>query len=33
MGVDPGVSDCGSLLRRLSEPGAVQEPDRQRRSA
>ena len=32
MGVDPGISDCGSLLRRLSEPGA-QKPTSLRRSA
>ncbi len=24
MGVDPRISDCGSLLRKLSEPGALQ---------
>jgi maleate cis-trans isomerase len=23
MGVDPGIVDCGSLLRKLSEPGAL----------
>ena len=23
MGVDPGIADCGSLLRKLSEPGAL----------
>ena len=23
MGVDPGIANCGSLLRRLSEPGAL----------
>jgi maleate cis-trans isomerase len=23
MGVDPGITDCGSLLRRLSEPGGA----------
>lgn len=23
MGVDPGITDCGSLLRKLSEPGAL----------
>ena len=23
MGVDPGITNCGSLLRRLSEPGAL----------
>src|SRR3954465_11304597 len=22
MGIDPGIADCGSLLRKLSEPGA-----------
>jgi len=26
MGVDPGIADCGSLLRNLSEPGAVKPP-------
>jgi maleate cis-trans isomerase len=25
MGVDPGLSDCGSLLRQLSEPGALKQ--------
>jgi hypothetical protein len=24
MGVDPKITDCGSLLRKLSEPGALQ---------
>jgi maleate cis-trans isomerase len=23
LGIDPGIHDCGSLLRRLSEPGAL----------
>jgi maleate cis-trans isomerase len=23
LGIDPGIRDCGSLLRRLSEPGAA----------
>jgi len=31
MGVDPGITDCGSLLRKLSEPGAVTEPRAKRR--
>jgi maleate cis-trans isomerase len=26
MGVDPGITDCGSLLRKLSEPGALKRP-------
>jgi maleate cis-trans isomerase len=33
MGVDPQVADCGSLLRKLSEPGAVKQPRRLRKSA
>ena len=34
MGVDPGLRDCGSLLRKLSEPGAIRErPERARKSA
>jgi maleate cis-trans isomerase len=33
MGVDPRVSDCGSLLRRLSEPGALRQPPRGRRKS
>jgi hypothetical protein len=24
MGIDPGVTDCGSLLRKLSEPGVTE---------
>jgi len=31
MGVDPGITDCGSLLRRLSEPGAVKQAGRRLR--
>ena len=31
MGVDPGIADCGSLLRRLSEPGAVKPSSRRLR--
>jgi maleate cis-trans isomerase len=26
MGVDPRIADCGSLLRKLSEPGALKQP-------
>jgi maleate isomerase len=34
MGVDPQLKDCGSLLRKLSEPGAITErPERVRKSA
>lgn len=34
MGVDPNITDCGSLLRRLSEPGAVKAPaQRMKKSA
>jgi maleate cis-trans isomerase len=34
MGVDPRIADCGSLLRKLSEPGALKQPARKmRRSA
>ncbi len=32
MGVDPKITHCGSLLRRLSEPGA-KKPQPIRRSA
>jgi len=28
MGIDPGVTNCGSLLRKLSEPGALRQPPR-----
>jgi len=30
MGVDPGITHCGSLLRRLSEPGAIKPPQARR---
>jgi len=33
MGVDPRITDCGSLLRKLSEPGAIKQGDRLRKSA
>ena len=33
MGVDPRITDCGSLLRKLSEPGAIKQADRPRKSA
>jgi maleate cis-trans isomerase len=34
MGVDPGIRHCGSLLRKLSEPGALKQPvKRMRKSA
>ena len=34
MGVDPRIADCGSLLRKLSEPGALKPtPKRLRKSA
>ena len=33
MGVDPGIMNCGSLLRRLSEPGTQRNADRKLRSA
>ena len=33
MGVDPGITDCGSLLLRLSEPGAMKQTDKLRKSA
>jgi maleate cis-trans isomerase len=33
MGVDPRITDCGSLLRKLSEPGAIKQADRLRKSA
>ena len=34
MGVDPRITDCGSLLRKLSEPGALKQPvKRMRKSA
>jgi maleate cis-trans isomerase len=33
MGVDPRITDCGSLLRKLSEPGAIKQVDRLRKSA
>ncbi len=33
MGVDPGITDCGSLLRKLSEPGAVKQPSRRLRKS
>ena len=33
MGVDPGITDCGTLLRKLSEPGAIKQSDKLRKSA
>ena len=33
MGVDPGITDCGSLLRRLSEPGVTETRQRSQRTA
>jgi hypothetical protein len=34
MGVDPGIKHCGSLLRKLSEPGALKpQPRRAPKSA
>jgi len=33
MGVDPGIMDCGSLLRKLSEPGAPGKAVKKLRSA
>ncbi len=32
MNVDPKIMDCGSLLRKLSEPGALKQPKRLRKS-
>jgi maleate cis-trans isomerase len=31
MGVDPRIADCGSLLRKLSEPGALKQSARKMR--
>jgi maleate cis-trans isomerase len=33
MGVDPGITDCGSLLRRLSEPGVTEARRKHRKFA
>jgi maleate cis-trans isomerase len=33
MGVDPGITNCGSLLRRLSEPGVTETRKKGRRTA
>jgi maleate cis-trans isomerase len=33
MGVDPRITDCGSLLRRLSEPGALKRPAKKLRKS
>ena len=33
MGVDPGIADCGSLLRKLSEPGALKQPPKRLRKS
>lgn len=33
MGIDPGVVDCGSLLRRLSEPGVTETRKKELRTA
>jgi maleate cis-trans isomerase len=33
MNIDPGITDCGSLLRKLSEPGARKIADKKLRSA
>jgi maleate cis-trans isomerase len=33
LGVDPAIMNCGSLLRALSEPGALKKADRKLRSA
>ncbi len=33
MGVDPGIKNCGSLLRKLSEPGAQKKAAKKLRSA
>ena len=33
MGIDPGITNCGSLLRRLSEPGVTKKAVQQRQSA
>jgi maleate cis-trans isomerase len=33
MGVDPKIMDCGSLLRRLSEPGSQKKSVKKLRSA
>src|SRR5215510_10561214 len=33
MGVDPRIDDCGSLLRKLSEAGAIKQADKLRKSA
>jgi len=33
MGIDPGVTDCGSLLRKLSEPGVTESRGKHRKSA
>jgi maleate cis-trans isomerase len=33
MGVDPRITDCGSLLRKLSEPGALKQPAKRLRQS
>jgi hypothetical protein len=33
MGVDPRITDCGSLLRKLSEPGALKRPAKRLRQS
>jgi hypothetical protein len=33
MGVDPGITDCGSLLRLLSQPGVTETRRQHRKSA
>jgi len=33
MGVDPRITDCGSLLRKLSEPGALKQPAKRLRKS
>ena len=33
MGVDPGITNCGSLLRRLSAPGVMETREKHRKSA
>ena len=33
MGVDPRIANCGSLLRKLSEPGALKHPQKRLRTS
>ncbi len=33
MGIDPAIGDCGSLLRKLSEPGALKPPPKRLRKS